>query len=135
MSFKFIALGCLLFCVFYTCFKKSKVKDSINITANEAFEMIENNVNNPNFIILDVRTLREFQRGYIENAINIDFYKNNFIEQIKKLDKSKTYFVYCRSGNRSGQAVVKMQDLNFQQTYNLANGINAWKKDNYPVIK
>ena len=55
-------------------------------------------------IILDVRTIEEFRCGRIPEAINIDVMDRSFLDKVDSLDKSKTYFVYCRSGVRSGQA-------------------------------
>ena len=59
-----------------------------------------------NAVILDVRTEDEWNQGIIPGAINIDIYKGQgFIYQVDELDKFKTYYIYCRSGGRSGQAV------------------------------
>jgi rhodanese-related sulfurtransferase len=77
-------------------------------------------------VVLDVRTPEEFAEGHLANAINIDFQSGNFEEEISKLDKSKTYAVYCRSGNRSGQAVKDMSDLGFTNIYDMDGGIIDW---------
>ncbi len=77
--------------------------------------------------ILDVRTLEEVEEGMIPNALHIDIYKGQeFLDEIGKLDKSKTYFVYCRSGNRSGQACSLMKNLGFENTHNLLGGFSQW---------
>lgn len=78
-----------------------------------------------NAVLLDVRTPGEFNDGFIEGAINIDIMSPYFNERISELDKSKTYYVYCRSGGRSGQACSVMSNLGFK-TYNLAGGIMSW---------
>lgn len=81
-----------------------------------------------NAIILDVRTPEEFEDGYIPNSTNIDIYLGQeFIDEIEKLDKSKSYFVYCRSGNRSGQACAIMNSLGFDKAYNLEGGFIEWE--------
>ena len=78
----------------------------------------------PEPVVLDVRTAEEFESGYIPNAKNIDLRMGpGFIEQINTLDKNKPYYVYCRSGARSAQAVKLMRDLGFNETYNLLGGI------------
>ena len=64
-------------------------------------------------ITLDVRTPGEFMSGFIKSAKNIDFQSGNFETEIAALDKNATYAVYCRSGNRSGQAVKVMHDAGF----------------------
>ena len=84
--------------------------------------------NDANAIILDVRTDDEFSEGMIPGAINIDIYKGQgFIYSIEELDKSKNYYVYCRSGGRSGQACSIMSQLGFENTYNLLGGIMNWE--------
>lgn len=81
-----------------------------------------------NAIILDVRTPVEFEDGYIPNSTNIDIYLGQeFINEIEKLDKSKSYYVYCRSGNRSGQACAIMNSLGFENAYNLEGGFIEWE--------
>ena len=81
-----------------------------------------------NAVVLDVRTEDEFDQGIIPNAINIDIYKGQgFIYKLEELDKSKTYYVYCRSGARSGQACKIMNELGFEKAYNLVGGILAWE--------
>jgi len=83
--------------------------------------------NDGNAVILDVRTEDECNEGMIPGAINIDIYKGQgFINLIEELDKSKNYYVYCRSGARSGQACSIMNQLGFENTHNLLGGIMEW---------
>lgn len=79
-----------------------------------------------NGIILDVRTPAEFKQSAIDGAINIDSMGSNFAKKIEELDKSKTYFVYCRSGNRSGSACKLMGNAGFENVYNLSGGLMRW---------
>ena len=82
----------------------------------------------PGAVVLDVRTVEEFESGYIPNAKNIDLRMGpGFIDEINTLDKNKSYYVYCRSGARSAQAVQLMRDLGFDETYNLLGGILEWE--------
>ena len=84
--------------------------------------------NHPEAVILDVRTEEEFESGYIPNAKNIDLRMGpGFIDEINTLEKNKSYYVYCRSGARSAQAVQLMRDLGFNETYNLLGGILDWE--------
>jgi len=77
--------------------------------------------------LLDVRTLEEVEEGYIPSATNIDIYKGpEFVSEIEKLDKTKNYYVYCRSGGRSAQACAIMNELGFENTYNLLGGFTEW---------
>ena len=77
-------------------------------------------------VTVDVRTPGEFMTGHIQGAQNIDFESGNFENEISTLDKNETYAVYCRSGNRSGQAVAIMHDAGFHNVYNLNGGIIDW---------
>ena len=106
-----------------------------DITLQEAFTLIQNNQNNPDFVIIDVRTQEEFVGEHIENATNIDFYSEAFQDMLNNLDKNKTYLVYCRSGGRSGNALNIMAELNFKEVYNILGGINQWKREGLPTIK
>lgn len=81
----------------------------------------------PDAIILDVRTAAEFRQGAIPGAKNVDIMSANFMEQLSKLDKTKPYLVYCRSGNRSGQACQMMSSAGFTSLYNLSGGIMAYR--------
>ncbi|OWY21426.1 rhodanese-like domain-containing protein [Sphingobacteriales bacterium UPWRP_1] len=78
-------------------------------------------------VLLDVRTRDEFALGSIAGAKNIDFWANDFAAKIAALDKSKTYYLFCRSGNRSGKACNMMTSTGFK-AYNLEGGIGAWPK-------
>ena len=77
-------------------------------------------------VVLDVRTPGEFMVGHIANAINIDVEGMQFNADVSKLDKSKTYAVYCHSGRRSAIATDEMSKLGFKTLFNLEGGIGAW---------
>jgi rhodanese-related sulfurtransferase len=85
-------------------------------------------------ITVDVRTPGEFMTGHIQGAQNIDFESGNFENQISTLDKNGTYAVYCRSGNRSGQAVAIMHDAGFHNVYNLNGGIIDWTNSGMMLV-
>ena len=73
-------------------------------------------------ILLDVRTAGEFSSGTIPGSKNIDFLSPTFSKKVESLDKDATYFVFCRSGNRSGQACKMMHKMGFD-VRNLSGGI------------
>jgi rhodanese-related sulfurtransferase len=106
-----------------------------DITVEEALDLIKANEGNPNFIIVDVRTPEEFAEGHIANAIMVDFRSDNFKEEIDKLDKDKTYLIYCRTGNRSRGALDIMVELGFREVYHLTSGIVGWLEEGLPVTK
>jgi len=106
-----------------------------NITPPEAFTLIQDNQDNPDFMIIDVRTPQEFDEEHIENALNIDYYSETFRDELNKLDKNKTYLIHCRSGGRSGRALAIMAELNFREVYNMSGGINQWKAEGLPTTE
>ncbi len=106
-----------------------------NITPQEAFTLIQNNKDNPDFVTLDVRTPEEFVDGYIEDAVNLDYYSETFRNELNDLDKDKTYLIYCQSGNRSGRALDIMEELNFREVYNISGGIIAWNAEGLPTTQ
>lgn len=69
--------------------------------------------------VLDVRTPEEYREGYLPGAQNIDFRASDFKEKVAQLDRDKTYYLYCRTGNRSGQGAAIMRELGFQNLYNI----------------
>lgn len=79
----------------------------------------------PASVLLDVRTPEEFQEGRIPHAINIDVADESFSRRVASMDKSKTYFIYCRSGGRSLRACSIMNSLGFT-VINLIGGIMSW---------
>ena len=85
-------------------------------------------------VIIDVRTPSEFAGGHLEGALNIDVQSPDFAAQVSQLDPTKDYFVYCRSGNRSGQAISQMSNMGFTS---MTNGGSVEEASNYsgiPVI-
>ena len=80
-----------------------------------------------NAVILDVRTEAEYNDGSIPNAINFDIYEGQaFMENLEALDKSKNYYVYCRSGARSAKACEIMNTIGIENAYNLLGGFLEW---------
>jgi len=77
-------------------------------------------------VLLDVRTPMEHQIVHIPNSILIDINNPKFAQEVDKLDKNKSYYVYCRSGNRSFHAGNYMLEAGFEKVYNLEPGIIGW---------
>ncbi|MBN8678003.1 MAG: rhodanese-like domain-containing protein [Chitinophagales bacterium] len=78
-----------------------------------------------NAVLLDVRTAGEYAGGTIPGAKNIDFLSPAFLQKVEKLDKNATYFLFCRSGNRSGQACKLMHKMGFD-VKNLSGGVGSY---------
>ena len=104
-----------------------------DVTSQEAFDLIQENHGNPDFIIVDVRTSLEFHDGHIEGALNIDVNLPSFSQELEQLDRNDTYLVYCRSGNRSRTVLGIMEELGFTRIYHLTNGITEWVDAGLPV--
>ena len=85
--------------------------------------------------IIDIRTLGEFKAGHLENAIHIDFLKEDFPDAIQKLNRDKPYLVHCQSGGRSSNSLKLWKTLGFTKIYHLDGGFLAWKKAGLPVAK
>lgn len=86
-------------------------------------------------VVLDVRTIDEFNSGHIEGAKQLDYYEtDSFNASIDALDKNVTYLLYCRSGGRSGTTYDMMVQKGFKNVYNLEGGMLAWQKANMPVV-
>jgi len=85
-------------------------------------------------VILDVRTPEEYREGYIDKAVNIDFYNPAFKSEIVKLDKTKSYFVYCKAGGRSASAAEMMRKEGFTKVFDLDGGITSWEETKLPLV-
>jgi len=78
--------------------------------------------------ILDVRTPEEHEEGYIANSKLVDIQQPQvFVSEVEKLDKSKNYYIYCRSGGRSSQACQILEQMGFENTFNLIGGFSKWE--------
>lgn len=96
----------------------------------------EVSIDNKEYILLDVRTENEYNFSRIKNSINIDVLEDEaFLQKVNQLDKSKNYYVICRSGNRSMKAIMKMEELGFKNLHNIAGGMLEWGKQQLPVEK
>jgi len=95
-----------------------------NLDPNEFKELMDRK----NCVIIDVRSPQELEEGQVPNHTMINFFEPDFRSKIELLDKTKTYLVYCRSGNRSSQACSLMTSIGFEKVFNLDGGINAWNE-------
>ena len=84
-------------------------------------------------VVLDIRTPEEFNEARLADAVNVDFYDADFAAQLDTLDKNDPYVMYCRSGNRSSEAIKTMKDLGFVEVYEIDGGIVNWYDSGFPV--
>ncbi len=130
-----IALSLLLFIGTLSLFSQAQENKVEDVTALEASALIKENLVNPDFFIIDVRTPGEYKNGHLKGAVNINMFSETFKEDIAKLDTSKIYLIYCKSGFRSSTVVSMMQKLEFAHIYHMAKGINEWNAEGLPVEK
>lgn len=111
----------------------SAQSNSIDTLAPQAF--IKQAKADKTAIILDVRTPGEYKEEHLAGAQQLDFLNSEaFDAGIKLLDKSHTYYVYCRSGKRSHNACIKMKKQGFK-VFDMEGGILNWKKLGMPTTK
>jgi phage shock protein E len=111
------------------CSSSGAVLETVGPT--DAAEII---ASDPTTVVLDLRTPEEYSQGFIEGAVNIDFYATDFSTQLDELDKGVHYVVYCRSGNRSAAAMDTFEDLGFTDVTEIDGGIVNWYQEGYPVV-
>lgn len=137
---QFILLLSVAFIVSVACETSSKSgEDVVTHPQEEIAEDISpakfNSLISEKAIVLDVRTPNEFQSGHIKDAVNIDFFSEDFMNQVQQLDKSKVLLIHCASGGRSSKAMNKLKGKGFAALYNMLGGMNAWKNNGLPVEK
>jgi len=120
----------LLAILFNSC--GNGLTNSTTKTKLSAIEFAEKLNEMPTATIIDVRTIDEFSKGHLANALNYDWNENEFDKQISPLDKSKPVFIYCLSGGRSSSAASKMRSEGFKTVYELDGGIMKWRGANLP---
>jgi len=87
----------------------------------------------PEFVLLDIRTVPEVDAGHLSGAVALDFYSDTFRDDLAVLNRDLIYLIYCRTGNRTGQTYEIMEELGFEQVYDMGGGITQWIAAGYPV--
>lgn len=85
-------------------------------------------------LIIDVRTSEEYAAGHIDGAKLLDFNGGDLAAAIPSLDPDAEYLIYCRSGNRSGQAVALMEQAGFTDLTNLGSLEQAAQTTGLPIV-
>jgi len=123
---------CLFFivaCITFGCSNNQPQGNSSPIDAKTFSNKI---THVPNAQILDVRTPEEFDKGHLENAININWNSSDFVQNLSEIKKSKPVFVYCLGGSRSAAAVAKLKEEGFIKVYDMKGGFMAWNAAGLP---
>lgn len=97
--------------------------------------LLDQHQGDPDVVLLDIRTPKEFEDGHIQGAVLLDFYSSDYVDRLKALDRTKTYLIYCRSGNRSGKSLAIFDKLGFRRVYNLDPGVIGWSREKYPLVR
>jgi phage shock protein E len=100
------------------------------VTPEEAKALLDQQ---PEVVLLDVRTPEEFAEGHLSKAINLDYNAPDFAKQVKQLDPDQTYLVYCAVGGRSNKASTLMAELGFHDIYNAKVGFKDLKAAGIPA--
>ena len=102
------------------------LKSQLNNLTAEEFAVASDSTKD--VVIIDVRTENEFKVGHLPNAINIDYFAEDLLEEILNLEKEKDYFIYCRSGRRSIRVCTWMRNGGFDnhKVFNLDKGLGDW---------
>lgn len=133
--FPLISAALLIPCLCCSSSVQPTTEDASVITVEEAFDLIQDNRDNPNFIIIDVRTASEYVLGHIEKAINIDYEADDFNQTVNHLDKDKTYIVYCKCGKRGVTTLNNMKEQGFREAYSIKGGFLEWQFEKLPYIE
>ncbi|TVR77033.1 MAG: rhodanese-like domain-containing protein [Chitinophagaceae bacterium] len=105
-----------------------------NVQNVSALDLQEVFLNGSEYLVIDLRTPQEFNRGHIENAININFYGNDFWDKmLKTADEPKDIIVYCASGNRSSRIFSTYMEHRQGKVYHLNRGFQDWVRNNLPI--
>ena len=117
--------------VYYTQIQQlGSETDYGDVTVEQALELIEKN---PLLVILDVRTIQEFEDGHVEGATNMPV--DDLEQRLEELGRNEEMLVYCRTGNRSTRAVQILRENGFNKIYHMADGIVGWERAGLPVVK
>lgn len=108
-------------------FRKASTSDSMSISAAEYAANADGSG-----VLIDVRTPREFDDAHLAGAENIDLHSPDFRARVEALDREGTYYLYCRSGARSGSAVRMMRQMGFSKAYNVG-GIGELARAGLPL--
>ena len=108
--------------VLLNCKQTSANKNLISLSPKQFHTALNKN----SVQLIDVRTPKEYNAGHIKNAVNVDFFSNDFTNKINNLNKEQPVYIYCRSGKRSKKSAFEFQKAGFTKIYNLEGGFLNW---------
>lgn len=140
-KYVFLSVSAVVFLVF-SMFVLSSSPDTLNtqvLGTQSAFtslspQQFNQELLNGDYMLLDIRTLEEYNAGHLTNARQIDYYQTqSFSQYLNTLDKNAKYLIYCRSGSRTSNALALMKQKGFTQVWDLSGGFNAWTAQGLPA--
>ncbi|MCH6255923.1 rhodanese-like domain-containing protein [Puniceicoccaceae bacterium K14] len=84
-------------------------------------------------IVLDLRISEETAMGKIESAVELDFFRKDFVQKLEAMDRSMPIYVYCGSGSRSMSTSNLLVELGFDEIVNLVGGFFAWENSGFAI--
>ena len=120
----------LFFFLLLTC--SCQIFDSSEINVISDTQFIE--IKNTDYILVDVRTIEEYESGHIHDAVNFDFYSESFQNEILSLDKSSSIILYCRTQNRSTKTANYLKESGYNEITVIAGGITSWVKNGNDLV-
>ena len=85
-------------------------------------------------ILIDVRTIEEYESGHIQDAVNFDFYSELFQKKILSLEKSSSIILYCRTQNRSTKTANFLKENGYKEISVITGGITSWVKNGNDLV-
>ena len=112
----------------YSC----QIFESTEISVVSDVQFIE--IQDSDYILVDVRTAEEHESGHIQDAVNFDFYSESFQNDILTLDKSSSIILYCRTQNRSTKTANYLKENGYKEITVIAGGITSWVKNGNDLV-
>jgi rhodanese-related sulfurtransferase len=117
----------ILFLLFSSCSNS----DQQSVKYISSSEFIELSID---FELIDVRTKSEYESGFIENGLNIDFFSDTFESDVLSLNKNSKIILYCRTNNRSTKTANLLKKNGFKDISVIEGGITDWVKNGNDIV-
>ena len=114
--------------IFYSC----QIFESTEIIVISDAELTE--IQDTDYILVDVRTIEEYESGHIQDAIHFDFYSELFQKEILSIDKSSSIVLYCGTQNRSAKTANYLKENGYKEIAVLEGGISTWIKNGNDLV-
>ncbi len=101
---------------------------------NEISDAQFTEIQDSDYILVDVRTAEEYESGHIQDAVNFDYYSESFQKEILTLDKSSSIILYCRTQNRSTKTANYLKENGYKQITVIVGGITSWVKNGNDLV-